>query len=185
MLYSYQDQIIKYISHIEWGQLPDYLIVITTSIIAFIVYRADNKRVKESQIFQRELNKPILGFLNKTGSSYYTIRNYGKGAALNIFIAIKKSKESKEWEDYVNCYSLEAGNELDLTWIKPVHAFIVKYEDSFGVKYITTCKDDLISVSLLSNNNEHNNFVNYIDENYNNTQLIQRLWQVKKNYKQA
>jgi hypothetical protein len=180
--YLYQDQILYYLSYIDWGQLPDYLIVITTTAIAYFVYEADNKRANESQVFERELNKPLIGFSNKSSKDYYSIHNYGKGAALNIITAYKSEEKNNEWQKYVNCYSLKEGESIDLFWKDGGYEWIVKYEDSFGQKFISTCKHDTVSVLKVTDKNNHLfvEFLQFIDDNLGDIKKIDRYWNLNK-----
>lgn len=61
--------------------------------------------------------KPVLVFVYDAKKHMYQITNAGKAPALNLTVVYSISAKDIKWINPVKCYSLKAGDTLDLDWL--------------------------------------------------------------------
>ncbi|MGF6975382.1 hypothetical protein QFZ94_003832 [Paraburkholderia sp. JPY465] len=88
--------------------------------------------------------KPALVFVYD-GAVGWILRNVGSGPALNIVVAQKLTRTTKEWCNPVRVPPLSKDGKFDLEWLQHVNTtgLGATYTDSANIPYSSTCGKDL------------------------------------------
>jgi hypothetical protein len=148
----------------NWASFATFITAFATIANLFVVYgiaveakELTSQGNEESRLFQEAYEKPLIYMSQRTGSSkLWYINNLGRGAALNIQIAIEFSPtgliEHKPTH-LVKAYALAAhkGSLVVSSQFRGILRFFVIYEDVRQRKFISVSNNHETKIEELSN----------------------------------